>query len=785
MKTSVIALILVAGLVSASVINADAVIDDDLEIIELPGPEVRPVNDPEKEIPAKSAKPAIAVLPFKVLGESFNMHGDTGAIICDSFSAGIDSLEYEVFERQHLKELIEEQGFQESMLVNSPQGSARFGKLSRVDYVVIGTISKLAGSYTLAARLVDCVNGKVLRRRHVEFKSITQWPDKVAELVVLLSLRKGTEAEAGNGVSSAQFTGNDLVDAVNPASDFAVSIKTADNRQVYFVGDYVKFVVSAERDCYVTLITVDSEGRMALLLPNRWQKSAFVRAEKELTIPSKEMGFRFPIKPPAGETIVKAIATFSPLRLSGVDSKSIDKAGFLRLDAGVKAIGLEAAAPDEYSDITGLAELLKPGQWATDELIVMTANRHYNVTAADNNTPANRQEMPPAEFDYDHIGVNVSDRIVHRYKQLTRNTLTPSQLMLHRANDRQRVSAVDEYLVFPSGSGDYIKIAANRLDEFKNSSKYIVAPNIKMYSMSLPPTRLSEVQWPLRNRFAEGNDLGIESGYIKSMRKPALLVGLVDGPVDWKDPRISNAEWTNPREIPGNGIDDDGNGFADDVNGWNFTESGNRLCRNPYQFNHGTALVSVMASRVHGEDYDVIGIAPQVKVVTAVVLSAGDSANWYQQPLEGDLDKVIDAIRYVAECGAKVINCSFGTYVTPSQLAELSRVPLWKELEEKGVTIVCAAGNDNVDIDHSPVFPASLPGKNIIAVAASDPAGKPGTYYDKQKKQWLPFTNYGKKTVDTTAPGTVILAGGERGKTNLYNGTSYSAAIVTALQAIR
>ena len=311
---------------------------------------------------------------------------------------------------------------------------------------------------------------------------------------------------------------------------------------------------------------------MSLLLPNKWQKSAFVRAEKALTIPSKEMGFRFPIQSPYGETIVKAIATFSPLKLSGVTSKSIDNADFLKLEPDVKAIGVEAAPPEEYANITGLAKLLKPGQWTTDELIVMTASRRYNATAVENNTAVPRQKLQGTEFDYDHIGVNVSDRIVHRYKQLTRNTLSPSQLSLHRANERGANSAVDGYLVFPKGSDNYIKIAADRLAEFQDQRKYIVAPNIKMYSMSLPPTRLSEVQWALRNRFAAGNDLGIASGYLKRIHKPALLICLVDGPVDWQDRRISKAAWINPREIPGNGIDDDGNGFADDIRGWNFID---------------------------------------------------------------------------------------------------------------------------------------------------------------------------------------------------------------------
>lgn len=785
MKMSFIVLILFAGLASAAVVDTDAVIDDELEIVELPGPEVRPVGEPEKVRPVKSGKPAIAVLPFKVLGESVNMGADAGAIICDAFVTEIDSQQYEVFERQHLKELLEEKGFQESILVESPQCSAKFGKLSKVDFVVIGTISKLGGSYALSARLIDSASGKVQIRKRVEFKSITQWPDKVAELALLLSLRKGTETETVNGVSTSQITGNDLVDAVNPVSDFAVSIKTEDNQQVFFEGDHIKFIVSAERDCYVTLITVDSAGTMSLLLPNKWQKSAFVRAGKELAIPSKSMGFRFPIKPPHGETIVKAIATFSPLRLSGVDSKSIDNAGFLQLDPTVKAIGVEAAPPEEYADITGLAQLLKPGQWSTDELVVMTAGSRYNAAAMDMNVTSQPPKVRSEEFDYDYIGVDVSDRIVHSFKQLTRNSLMPSQLSLHRSDDRRVSSAVDEYLVFSAGSDDYIKVTADGLGKFKANGKYIITPNIKMHSMALPPTRLCQVQWALNNRFESGNDLGIASSYIRNIRKPSLLIGLVDGPVDFKDPRISNAAWINRREIPGNGIDDDRNGYVDDIKGWNFTESSSRLCPNPYQFNHGTALVSVMASKVSGADHDVIGIAPQVKIVTAVVLSSGDSASNYHQPLEGDLDKVIDAINYVAGCGAKVINCSFGTYVTADQLDELSRIPLWNELQRKGVIIVCAAGNDNVDIDSRPVFPASLPGKNIIAVAAADAAGKPGTYYDKQKKQWLPFTNYGKKTIDTTAPGTLILAGGERGKANLYNGTSYSAAMVTALQAIR
>uniref|UniRef100_UPI00195410EA hypothetical protein n=1 Tax=Klebsiella pneumoniae TaxID=573 RepID=UPI00195410EA len=41
--------------------------------------------------------------------------------------------------------------------------------------------------------------------------------------------------------------------------------------------------------------------------------------------------------------------------------------------------------------------------------------------------------------------------------------------------------------------------------------------------------------------------------------------------------------WSNPKEIPGNGIDDDGNGYVDDVHGWNFLggKDGRNLKRAP------------------------------------------------------------------------------------------------------------------------------------------------------------------------------------------------------------
>ncbi|MEE1945402.1 S8 family peptidase [Pedobacter sp. KR3-3] len=55
--------------------------------------------------------------------------------------------------------------------------------------------------------------------------------------------------------------------------------------------------------------------------------------------------------------------------------------------------------------------------------------------------------------------------------------------------------------------------------------------------------------------------------------KQKIIVAVIDGGTDIKHEDLKDVLWTNTKEIPGNGIDDDGNGYVDDVHGWNFIGS--------------------------------------------------------------------------------------------------------------------------------------------------------------------------------------------------------------------
>ncbi|MHB1922853.1 MAG: S8 family serine peptidase, partial [Chitinophagaceae bacterium] len=48
------------------------------------------------------------------------------------------------------------------------------------------------------------------------------------------------------------------------------------------------------------------------------------------------------------------------------------------------------------------------------------------------------------------------------------------------------------------------------------------------------------------------------------------IVALIDSGVDTSQEDLQGRIWTNPKEIPGNGLDDDHDGYIDDIHGWNF-----------------------------------------------------------------------------------------------------------------------------------------------------------------------------------------------------------------------
>ena len=66
--------------------------------------------------------------------------------------------------------------------------------------------------------------------------------------------------------------------------------------------------------------------------------------------------------------------------------------------------------------------------------------------------------------------------------------------------------------------------------------------------------------------------------FVKGKKSKTVLVATIDSGIDTAQKDLQGILWVNPKEIPGNGIDDDGDGYVDDVHGWNFLGGKNGKC---------------------------------------------------------------------------------------------------------------------------------------------------------------------------------------------------------------
>ena len=57
---------------------------------------------------------------------------------------------------------------------------------------------------------------------------------------------------------------------------------------------------------------------------------------------------------------------------------------------------------------------------------------------------------------------------------------------------------------------------------------------------------------------------------LKNKKGQKVIVAVIDSGTDVEHDDLKGRVWTNAKEIPGNGIDDDNNGYIDDIHGWNF-----------------------------------------------------------------------------------------------------------------------------------------------------------------------------------------------------------------------
>lgn len=187
---------------------------------------------------------------------------------------------------------------------------------------------------------------------------------------------------------------------------------------------------------------------------------------------------------------------------------------------------------------------------------------------------------------------------------------------------------------------------------------------------------------------------------------------------------------------------------------------------------HGTHVAGIIAA-VKDNGRGIAGAASGVRIAALKVFVNGSSL----------ASKVALAIDYAESKNIKVLNFS-GGYTENAG----NDWPLNETLENYSGLFVCAAGNQNMNLNERVYYPASYTNSNILSVGASS-----------GQQRWS-GSNYGATSVDVFAPGNNILscypisvctgegcfADGDNGCEGYHgnSGTSMAAPYVTAIAAL-
>jgi Domain of unknown function (DUF4384)/Caspase domain len=152
-----------------------------------------------------------------------------------------------------------------------------------------------------------------------------------------------------------------LGDMENPAQEFNLQVELAGGASSFGIGESVQFNAQSERDGYLTLVDLGTDGTVTVLFPNPFDRDNRVSAGQRITFPTESMESEIQAMPPAGRGMVRAFLTPLPLDIPVGEDFTFGET--LLADQIAKAV-MQAAGLVEGSD-----EAVKLDSWGSASVV--------------------------------------------------------------------------------------------------------------------------------------------------------------------------------------------------------------------------------------------------------------------------------------------------------------------------------------------------------------------------------------------------------------------------------
>lgn len=362
-----------------------------------------------------------------------------------------------------------------------------------------------------------------------------------------------------------------------------------------------------------------------------------------------------------------------------------------------------------------------------------------------------------------------------------------------------------------------LKKALNEFDKLDIVEK--TAPNYLAKAAWTPNDTYYSSQWALPK-------INASSAWDVTQGSSDTVIAVIDSGVDTDHPDLASKIWVNtgeygptldeglapnctsrgwPLDKSCNNLDDDGNTYFDDWRGWDYVANvgyasygpplwppgcfdrdpgdPNRTADNDPNpepsgldedfclypgvdngVNHGTSVAGIAAA-VTNNTAGVAGVCPNCSIMALRVLD--DEGG-------GDFAQIAEAVVYAADKGADVINMSLAGGYGDIDIAAALHYAF-----TQGSLLVAAAANFGIDIDQVKLSPVCNDDYDYVDGGENEIIGVAATDQNDVRMGW---SDYGKKYVDISAPGTELYAplnGG--GYTSGFGGTSGATPIVSGV----